>query len=150
MAVAGAVWVGLRQARISAKQTEILGNQVHLDELTLRHELFDRRWKVYQTTESFLAFILREADYPEEQMFDLARAVAHARFLFRSAVRDELDAIFKKSLSFRTLKKRMQTTFDAEGHYGEGNPEREHDELAWFHERLKTLPDLFGDEMKLS
>jgi hypothetical protein len=150
MAVAGAVWVGLRQTTISDRQTKILHSQAKVAELTLRHELFERRLKVYQMVEGFLAFIMRTATFPEEQMFDLPRAMAQSKFVFRPEVHDNIQEIWKRSLTFRTLKVTMQTTFDAEGHYGEGNPQREEDHLEWFYDRLRSLPDVFGEEMKLS
>lgn len=42
----------------------------------------------------------------------------------------------------------MKSTFDREGHYGKGNPEKEREALDAISESFRNLPDLFG-EMKL-
>lgn len=76
-------------------------------------------------------------------------AKGQARFLFAVRVQGGLDDIWRKSVEFQALKATMSHTFNTQGHYGDGNPERERVALEWFIERFRTLPDLF-DELKLS
>lgn len=158
MAVAGAVWVGLRQVgiahqqvEIGAKQTAIMEQQTHLGELTLRHDLFERRTSVYQAVNAFLAHVMRHADYPERDIeAAFVQAMLNSRFLFPERVYEGLQEIWEHMLSFRALKSTMKATYEAEGHYGDGNPEREEQQLLWLVERLQTLPNLFGEEMRLA
>ena len=42
----------------------------------------------------------------------------------------------------------MNHLFETQGHYGDGNPEREGVEFEWFSERFSSLPQLF-DELNL-
>jgi hypothetical protein len=70
--------------------------------------------------------------------------------LFPAPVHDGLDEIWRRAQELRSLKKQMASAFATEGHYGEGNPEREHDLIRWMYDRFTALPDLFGAEMRLA
>lgn len=144
LVVVGAVWVGLRQ-------TKILERQVKLDELTLRKDLFEKRAAVFEATSNFMGFMLREADYPEPDLeIAYIHAMGQSRFLFPLAVHEGLDEIWRRTLDFRSLKREMTAKYSAEGHYGDGNPEREAEFHLWLYDRFTTLPDLFGNEMRLA
>jgi len=143
-AVAGAVGVGLRQIKISARQTD-------LHELALRIELFERRSAVYNDVSAFLGHILRHADYPDRDLeLAMLQAIGKASFLFDETVKAGLDDVWKKAVAYGFLKKAMALSFEANGHYGDGNPEKEHIMHLWFEGKFSTLPDLFGDAMRLA
>ena len=149
-AVVGATMVGVRQARISARQTDILAQQTELSELTYRAELFERRLGVYDAVSDFLGSILRHAHPPNHELERLfLRAERDARFLFAESVHTDLQEIWKRASAYRVLHSVSRHTFEVEGHYGPGNPEKEADALNWFAERFRTLPDLFGEELRL-
>lgn len=149
-AVGGAVWVGSRQVIIQQKQAEIQLRQTQLQEAELRSELFDRRYRVYERVKKFMTEILQKADDPEEiTQREYLVAMGESRFLFHDNVRQGLDEIWENWTKFHVLKVTMKRTYDLEGHYGEGNPDREYEALKWFNERFKTLPELF-DELRLS
>lgn len=151
LAVGGAVWVGRRQVKISEKQTDILERQMRADELTLRHDLFDRRNDVYASVELYLAHILREADYPERDVeAKFVMAMARAQFLFGEFINACIKEIWERGVSFQALKKQMKASFERDGHYGDGNPEREMEQMLWFGTRFRSLADVFGDEMRLT
>jgi len=151
LAVGGAVWVGLRQLAITARQTRIAEQQGQLAELSFRHQLFDKRMRVYEGVANFLGAIVREAAYPSREFeVDFLSALGSARFLFPVPTYDGLQTIWDRAIAFRLLKIRMQASFDQEGHYGDGNPEQEEEALLWFFSRLQSLPDLFGAELRLT
>lgn len=131
LVVIGATWVGLRQ-------TKILGRQVRLSELTLRKDLFEKRAAVYEATSEYIGFILREADYPDRaREIAYVHAMGQSRFLFPLAVHAALDEIYLNAIEIRSLKK-------------QGDVEGEHKLHRWMYERFTTLPDIFGDEMRLA
>lgn len=144
LAVAGAVWVGLRQ-------TKILDRQTRLADLTFKSDLFEKRAAVFEATAEFLAEILRQAAYPDrDREVAFIHAMGQARFLFGAGVHDGLEEIRKRALNLAALKREMESTFAREGHYGDGNPDREYELLRWFDERFRTLTDLFGDALRLA
>lgn len=143
VAVAGAVVVGLRQTEVLRKQTEIA-------ELTLRHDLFEKRYAVFAAAREFLGAILQTAarvEPPVDQAF--LRAIGESQFLFRPSVHGDLRAIWERYSAFVVLKAEMDSVYRREGHYGDGNPQRENEMLTALIADLNALPDLFGDELKL-
>lgn len=152
LAVAGAIVVGLRQASIQQRQADISSRQVHLDELSLRNDLFDRRFVVYEATRRYLGDITRHADRPSDTQIEYNFVVAmdQSKFIFQEHVYTGLRELYEKTLSFFALKSVMTATFDREGHYGNGNPEKEYECMQWMANRQVTLSDLFGIDMKLA
>jgi len=142
-AVGGAVAVGMRQMRILHQQTAIQEQQ-------LRSELFDRRYRVFERAEGFLLDVFASGDRPSrEAQLEFRTAMGEARFLFDQKVWAGLDEIWQKWAAYQVLKATMKSTFDREGHHGDGNPEKEANSLLWFHDRTNTLAELF-DELRLS
>ncbi len=160
LAVGGAVYVGIRQAAIQAKQTtiadhqtKILDRQAALAELTLRSDLFEKRHAVYLATNDLIVAAMREGasiEYgdPVERPFLVAKDAA--QFLFRPAVAEGLQEVWSKVCEGTALRQEMKAIYEREGHYGEGNPERQLAVSLWMSDRLTTLSDLFGHELKLS
>ena len=151
MAAVAAGVIGLRQMRITDRQNEILKRQVILAEIAVRHDLFERRYAVYDAARQYLGFITRHAEAPPNDLkADFLDAMNHSRLLFREEVHDNLREIWARSNDFIVLKAEMDRIYRQSAHYGEGNPEREHDLLTAIHDDLVGLVDLFGDELKLT
>jgi hypothetical protein len=151
LAVGAAVTIGLRQSGITVQQNKILLMQATLAETNLKHDLFEKRYQVYDATRSFLLFIIQHADFPDqEHQTAFLRAKHEAKFLFRKDVQDFLQNIWEQSGNLRVLKLEMNKTFELEGHYGDGNPSREYELFEYFNERFNEIVDKFGHEMKLS
>jgi hypothetical protein len=149
-AVLAAFAVGWRQGSIQKIQAEIQKRQTELQEFELRSDLFDRRYRVFEKVERFLAEILQNADDPKpETQREYCIAIGEARFLFKPHVHDGLQEILGRWARFHALKVTMKHSFDAHGHYGDGNPDKECKAMLWFSERFTSLPDLF-DELRLS
>lgn len=142
LAVAAAYRVGRKQADIQLRQAKI-------QESALRSDLFERRYKVFEKAEQFIREIIQHADDPTAQtQQEFLVAMGEARFLFSPKVRGELEEIWKRWAGFHALKVTMNHLHRTEGHYGDGNPERERIELDWFVQRSSALPNVF-DELQL-
>ena len=150
-AVGAAAWVGRNQMSISQKQTEILARQVRLQELTLRSDLFEKRYAVYVATREYLSKIMAVDGPPGEEIETrFLLSLDQAKFLFRSEVHDRLDAVRKESLQLFMLKSMMMNSFEQFGHYGvDGEVERHTALLNGTYDRLANLSELFGDELAL-
>ena len=141
-AVIAATLVGLRQTDIQHRQTKV-------QEDALRLELFEKRYLVFQKAEQFLREIVQEANDPKiETQHNFRVAIGESRFLFKPEVKEGLNEIWLKWSEFHVLKRTMNHTFETQGHYGAGNPEKESVALIWLLERMTSLPDLF-QELKL-
>lgn len=156
-AVSGAVVVGLRQVgitreqtAIAARQADILGEQTKLEKLSFHETMFDRRMEVYDGAHAFLSSIIQHATPPSHELErTFVGALQRSRFLYRPAVYEALSEIWKKGCEFRALKATMDHTYETQGHYGDGNPDKEAETLQWFWGRTENLPELFGDELQL-
>ena len=142
LAVLGAVVVGLRQAAILRKQAD-------LQERSVKEALFDRRYAVLERTERFLGQILQRGDRSDQEVErDFLIAKGEARFLFGNTVTEGLDLIWRDAGDLIVLKREMETIFRREGHYGDGNPDRELNCFRAVENHFRAIPDLFN-EMKL-
>lgn len=151
LAVGAALFVGLRQVKISDRQSRILEQQADIDALKYRSELFDRRLEVYDATARFLAAILQKAAEPEQEIirsFLLARD--SARFLFVDQVTVDLHKVWDDCCAFFAAKRASDANFAKTGSYGDSASELEYKQLNVINDRFQNLSDLFGDELKLS
>jgi hypothetical protein len=159
-AVAGAVYVGLRQAGISKAQTDIasrqtliLAKQVGLDELKLRADLFEKRFAVYEATRDILSQAMQDSKRPprgDEREMAFLIAKDQATFLFRPSVGDDLQAIWMSICASQAVRTEMDANYARDQTYGEGLPKKQLEHSLWQAERLRTLSDVFGDELKLT
>lgn len=160
VAVGGAIYVGLRQADIQSKQagiaerqTKILDRQTALAELTLRHELFEKRQAIYEATSNLLVRAIQNGGwvaYTDSFRTDFIVGMEKAKFLFRPSVKDDLQEIWEKVNEGTMVHEEMQALYQREQHYGPDFPRRSYEISIWIGERLAKLSDLFGNELKLS
>ena len=142
-AVCAAWWIG-------RKQTKIQIAQVDVQRMTLRAELFDRRYEVYEFTRIFLNKINTVyqddiVDLREDWVRNFLSAMQKSKIIFSRAVFDGLDQIWRKAVEFSALKEEMGEIYREEGHYGAGNPERKRIAMTWLFDQLEKLPELFEE-----
>ncbi len=118
--------------------------------MTLRAELFDRRYEVYEFTRVFLTKIntVNEGDKIDlgaDWVRNFLSAMQKSKILFSRAVFVGLDQIWRKGVEFSALKEEMGEIYREEGHYGAGNPERKKNAMTWLFDQLETLPELFEE-----
>jgi hypothetical protein len=144
MAVLAALVVGLKQTHIADRQTKILEQQTKLAELTLRHNLFEKRYVIYDATRHFLGEILSHATRPKnETQQRFISALLESKLLFRPEVYEGLDAIWKRATTFYVAN-------SEEKRGGVEAIQRSHDLLNALSDDLTGLVALFGDELRLS
>lgn len=161
-AVLAAFLVGRRQAEILAKQTDIQERHLALQELSLKSDLFERRYQVYAAVRDWLAFWewehrlpadTREPDVtPDQKEWDLRarfnRAIEEAAFLFHPSVHQRLIAVRDHGRQWSRNRRKMDRPL--------GTPGREeafaNDDLliAELEQDYRDLPKIFGVDMKLS
>ncbi|MGA1809999.1 hypothetical protein VHN57_02350 [Sphingobium sp. WW5] len=104
-AVAGAVWVGRIQTKISDRQTEILGHQVEIERISMRAELYDRRMKCF----SDIVIFSSNTGFSDENSTgitfrDFSIAVETVQFLFNDDIYGVAVNIRRHVMAYRTLK----------------------------------------------
>ncbi len=149
-AVAAAWWVGQKQTAISRRQTEILARQVDLDNSRLRSELFDKRFEVYQDIEGVISEVARQGGPPDwEHQRRYLAAMHRSKFLFRAEVVDALGVIWKTCCAGFANYSEKTASYAQTGVYGQDHIEKDYQFKIWISEILGSLPEVFGDELKL-
>lgn len=72
--------------------------QAHTNRMRLKHELFDRRYEIYNAAASFLADIAREGTCSNQRGFQYLRETAGAEFIFDEDIKGYLDMVYKESV----------------------------------------------------
>ena len=109
LAVGGAVLVGKRQTKILEKQTDI-------QELSVRSDLFDRRFENYETVRDFLMSAMSLTGEPNPASLNkFFAAQREARFLFGSEVHDELQRIWQDCIEMFSATELTRTGVAPEG-----------------------------------
>lgn len=168
-AVAAAAYVGLRQAKIQQRQVEIqeaqtaiqdrqaaiLESQLGVENLRIRHDLFDERMRVYEAFRVWLSDILVSGKVPPPGSaleLGMADALDRSRFLFGPDVYPALERVRKLSVSLQARYDRPYRSVSQIGVPG-SKPNADFEETRLKRE-LKdahaSLSDLFGREMGLS
>jgi K+-sensing histidine kinase KdpD len=82
-----AVWIGILSSRIQHQQSTIQKQQANTSHLQFRLALMERRMKVFNATQEFIALVLREAKIETlEPLFTLLRETRESQFLFGSEI----------------------------------------------------------------
>jgi hypothetical protein len=127
---------------------KIQKRQTNIQAQALRSDLFERRYRVFDQTEKLLREVINTGppSHDTGQPFRAAKGEAH--FLFDESVVSGLDEIWRKICAYQVLITDMNSNYQSEGNYGDGDPEKKESAKLWFSNRLNTLPELF-DVMKL-
>lgn len=149
LAVGAAFLVGKRQIAISEKQAALLERQTRLEEISIRGELFDKRYTVFERARDYVMHVIHHAEVAEGEVRNsFLMAMNESRFLFAPSVHSKLEEIWDEAGKLAVLKAEMRSIYQKHGHYGDGNPHRELELLTKFDDYRRSLANVF-EEMKL-
>ena len=114
----------------------------------LRHELYDRRFKIYKTVQIYLSHIFRDAKVNEETEPALFDAKQQSRFLMGPEIEEYLDEVLQRSSKVTMYQKMREGARDREEH--SQLVQKEHDELKWLNGQINTLNDCFSPYLSLA
>ena len=109
----------------------------------LRLDLFDRRYKVYDTTRKFLSVIIREATFTNPDLFEFNAGTSDAQFLFKPDVAEYLAEIRSQALHLRTtreLLKKPRITDDELARLAQA----ENKDLKWLGDQITAMTKVFA------
>lgn len=163
LAVGAAIYVGRKQTDIQTKQVLIQNRLADLEEFKLKQALFDARYAVYRSAQTWLTSTLLSKLPPfEAKTLEGAKrevemgwatnfydAIDRSRFLFRSAVHDELFKMWKSGDQLRRSHEKLQdhSTTVAQRIAEE---ELRDKALAYLKGLNSNFSELFGDELVLT
>ncbi len=138
-AVAAAWSLGRRQILIQKQQVDLQAE-------SLRSDLFDRRYEVYEATESLIVSIVISDNHADNGVVgNFASAVRKSRLLFSQNVYNGLKEIFRRTNNFVQAKKLADRSYQKTGRYDDSKIQSQENECKWLEDQLRSLPDLFGE-----
>jgi hypothetical protein len=74
----------------------------------LRHDLFDRRFKVFEAARDFLFKVMSRGNAANDEVRDYTLGVIDAQFLLSADVRDYLYKIRRRAINLQSLKATLE------------------------------------------
>ena len=140
--------VEILSALIAAIAIYIAYQQWSTNKLRLKHELYDRRFKVYKAVQIHLSHVLTHAKIGGEETAALANAMQDARFLMNEKMHNYIHEIYIKSIKMRSKQEQYKDL--PVGDERSKLVEEEHENLGWLTDQLPKLHIVFGPFLKLS
>lgn len=125
--------------------------QYRVNQFRLRHELYERRLRVYKAVQSFLSDIVREGgtDYP--RCAEFYREASEAVFLFEPSVQEYIEEIYSKAIDLVAAKERLYPPDGSPGlPVGDERTQvsqAKADLLKWLVKQLSASKELFRAKM---
>jgi len=119
--------------------------------LRLKHELFERRFQVYDAFRSFLGGIMHEGKTSHSACLTMLRETGKAEFLFGSDVPEYLLSAYQKGLDLVESHRKLDG--DPRLPVGEERNRVAHEnaeQVMWFANQYTVLPKLFGKYLNLT
>ena len=142
------LWLQILQAialiSISAAGAWLAWQQVRIADAKLQHDLYERRFKVFDATRHLLASQSASADrgFPRENLAKFLSDTADAIFLFDDEIAEYLEEIRARAFRLQAITESLP-----EGEERRVNEARGH--RVWFDDQLIGLPHKFKPFFKL-
>ena len=127
--------VGLVAAFIAWQQWALARGKLRLD-------LFDRRYKVYDATRTFLVEILTHAKFEDKHLWEFHAGTSDAEFLFGRDVVDYLKEIRERALDMK-MHQRIFNPLPV-GAERSQHVDAEHTQLVWLTDQLTKMNNVFS------
>jgi hypothetical protein len=138
-------WVQWLQAlavpTIAAVGVLLAWQQVTIARTRLRHDLFDRRFKVFEAARTFLARVMRNGKMSIADFGDYTAGVIDAQFLLNQEVHAYLFEIRRRAAAMQALKEAFEPL--PAGAEKAKLAEKLGEEFAWLVAQLDVLPEKF-------
>jgi hypothetical protein len=108
----------------------------------LRLDLFDRRYKVFDSTRIFLSVILKNARFDDSQFFEFCAGISDVEFLFGKDVVDYLTQIRTKALDARAHHEALETIPVGDERSRRVNAKQ--NDILWLGEQINVISGAFA------
>lgn len=136
--------IALIAVMIAYQQWKTNKAQQVTDEKRLKHELYDKRFAIYQAARTFLRDVVVKPTITDKMLIDYWAGINAARFLLDDEISDYLEEIEHKAVDLQT----NQISIGGKGNVAEGSKER--GELKkWFYHQISVLNQKFYPYLNL-
>ncbi|MBI3596381.1 MAG: hypothetical protein HY203_04425 [Nitrospirae bacterium] len=124
---------GLLTPLIAVLVAYVAWQQWRTNQLRLKHELFDRRFALYEKMTSFIAEILTQGKVPANAETRLLRETKTAIFLFDKEIQDFVQELYRKAADLHALEAMLEKL---EGEDRARNVDKQGEIKDWFTSQL--------------
>jgi hypothetical protein len=110
--------------------------QWRLNKARFRHEMFEKRYAIFEATQLFMSQIVSEAKYTNDQRIEFLRKTKVAFAVYNKDILDYLDKVHRKALELNL-------------HQQKGQHEEEAEVCSWFGEQIQNIDKVFKDQLKV-
>jgi hypothetical protein len=97
----GQIVIGATIVYVAWQQHALLKRQKSVDQLRLKHELYERRSSVYRATLRFIAHVVQKASLDIVTLSEFYRDTAECDFLFGLEIRNYIDHLYSAGNSLQ-------------------------------------------------
>ena len=116
-----------------------------------RHELFERRFAVFEGTMRFLARASADGMPENEDVFEFRGRMNEAYFVFGADVYEYMDEIFQRVIELRRVQRKMKALEGRESTLQERQAltAQDQEHFKWISEQMRTGREKFGKYLGL-
>jgi hypothetical protein len=140
---------GKGQLGIAEEQKRIAQQQAHLATVRLKHDLFDRRYEIYEVVFFFLIEIFQSSNLSQEAMSKFVRGTQKAVFVFDQATVDYFEELRKRAIYLQEAASFLGDQRNPIGEERTRAASRRAELFTWFTEQLPVLVERMKPFMAL-
>ncbi len=140
---------GQGQLRIAKEQKGIAQQQAKLADIRLQHDLFERRFVIFEAARALILEVVRNSDVSDDGLRNFVRGTDKSVFLLEKEITDYLDDIRKKAIELQIAVARLR---DPMFHPSEDRARvsaQRADLANWFFEQFDVLIEKFKPTLAL-
>lgn len=110
--------------------------QWRTNSLRLKHELFEKRYKIFEATKTYIGSVLTHGTLNHEDAYKFLTGTKGALFLFDDSIVEYLEHLHKQGIKLIKLVKAEE--FD-----------KEHELFLWFNSEINKIDSVFKEYLRL-
>jgi len=124
--------------------------QAKTERLRLRHELYDRRMKLFRGVMVLLSHVLQQGKVDLPQIFEFNAATQESYFLFGKDIYEYMRTLHVRAVDLRTVGQKLAQQSLPVGEERSRLADNESELLKWFGEQFDVAREKFSKHMSLA
>jgi hypothetical protein len=141
--------IAQQQAETARQQADIARQQADLSIVRLQHDLFDRRWEIYDVVFFFLIEILQSSNLSREEMSKFVRETRKSVFVFDQETTDYFEDMRKQAVFLQEAASFLSDQNNPVGPERTEAARRRSELFTWFEQQFESLVERLKPFMAL-
>jgi hypothetical protein len=123
--------------------------QYRLEKIKFRHELYEKRLAIYNSTMKMLSVVMRDADVSTADLFQFLQETNQSYFLLGKDVSDYLTELYKKGVTLHYQNKKLNQSNLPVGEERTRVAQENCELLKWFGDQILAVRERFAGHLGL-